>query len=64
MLRDIVDFRASNHAMIMCGLNYEVTGWNNEREAHGLERVCSPKDGLNISALADRKIHDQVSNRV
>ena len=58
MLRDIVDFRASNHAMIMCGLNYEVTRWNNEREAHGLERVCSPKDGLNISALVDRKIHD------
>ena len=58
MLRDIVDFRASNHAMIMCGLNYEVTRWNNEREARGLERVCSPKDGLNISALVDRKIHD------
>jgi len=58
MLRDIVDFRASNHAMIMCGLNYEVSRWNNEREDQGLPRVCSPKDGLNISALVDRKIHD------
>jgi hypothetical protein len=58
MLRDIVDFRASNHAMIMCGLNYEVSRWNNEREDQGLPLVCSPKDGLNISALVDRKIHD------
>jgi len=58
MLRDIVDFRASNHAMIMCGLNYEASRWNNERQDQGLPRVCSPKDGLNISALVDRKIHD------
>ncbi len=58
MLRDIVDFRASNHAMIMCGLNYEVSRWNNERAHQGLPRVCSPNDGLNISALVDRKIHD------
>jgi hypothetical protein len=58
MLRDIVDFRASNHAMIMCGLNYEVSRWNNERADQGLPRVCSPSDGLNISALVDRKIHD------
>jgi hypothetical protein len=58
MLRDVVDFRASNHAMIMCGLNYEVTRWNNEREARGLPRVCSPRDGLNISAMVDRKIRD------
>lgn len=58
MLRDIVDFRASNHAMIMCGLNYEVSRWNNERDAQGLPRVCTPTDGLNISALVDRKIHD------
>lgn len=58
MLRDIVDFRASNHAMIMCGLNYEVTRWNNKRQTQGLPRVCTPMDGLNISALVDRKISD------
>jgi hypothetical protein len=58
MLRDIVDFRASNHAMIMCGLNYEVTRWNNMREASGLSRVCSPRDGLNISEMVDRKMAD------
>jgi hypothetical protein len=58
MLRDIVDFRASNHAMIMCGLNYEVTRWNNMREASGLMRVCSPRDGLNISEMVDRKMAD------
>jgi hypothetical protein len=58
MLRDVVDFRASNHAMIMCGLNYEVTRWNNQREASGLPRACSPKDGLNISAMVDNKIRD------
>jgi len=56
MLRDPTDFRASNHAMIMCGLNYEVNKWNNEREQNGLERVCSPRDGLNVSHLVDRKI--------
>ena len=58
MLRDPTDFRASNHAMIGCGLNYEVTRFNNERIAKGLESICYPKDGLNISSLVDRKIHD------
>ncbi|KAL7536095.1 hypothetical protein ACHAXR_006915 [Thalassiosira sp. AJA248-18] len=59
MLRDPTDFRASNHAMIMCGLNYEVSRFNNERAVKGLPvPVCSPKDGLNISALVDRKVHD------
>jgi len=58
MLRDLTDFRASNHAMIMCGLNYEVSRFNNERAAKGLERICSPRDGLNISALVDRKLSD------
>jgi len=58
MLREPTDFRASNHAMIMCGLNYEVSRFNNERAANGLARTCSPQDGLNISALVDRKIED------
>ena len=44
--------------MIMCGLNYEVTRWNNQRESSGLPRVCSPRDGLNISAMVDNKIRD------
>ena len=60
MLRDPTDFRASNHAMIMCGLNYEVTRFNNKRRDKGLKEVCSPKDGLNISALVDRKIGDLI----
>ena len=58
MLREPTDFRASNHAMIMCGLNYEVSRFNGERVANGLERTCSPQDGLNISAMVDRKIED------
>jgi hypothetical protein len=58
MLRDVVDFRASNHAMIMCGLNYEVMRWNKQREERGLPRVCSPRDGLNISEMVDNKIRD------
>mmetsp|Transcript_296 Transcript_296/g.631 ORF Transcript_296/g.631 Transcript_296/m.631 type:complete len:665 (+) Transcript_296:71-2065(+) len=57
MLRDPTDFRASNHAMIMCGLNYEVSRFNNERRERGLlSQVCTPRDGLNVSALVDRKI--------
>ncbi|KAL3777005.1 hypothetical protein ACHAW5_006977 [Stephanodiscus triporus] len=60
MLRDVVDFRASNHAMIMCGLNYEVMRWNAQREARGLTRVCSPREGLNISEMVDNKIRDLV----
>lgn len=59
MLRDPTDFRASNHAMIMCGLNYEVSRFNNERRSRGiLSQVCTPRDGLNVSALVDRKISD------
>jgi hypothetical protein len=56
MLREPTDFRASNHAMIMCGLNAEVVKFNNERAKQGLEQICSPKEGLNISELIDRKI--------
>jgi len=57
MLRDPTDFRASNHAMIMCGLNHQVDLWNKHRIREGLEVACSPKDGLNISAVGvDQKI--------
>ncbi|KAL7486119.1 hypothetical protein ACHAW6_015968, partial [Cyclotella cf. meneghiniana] len=56
MLRDPVDFRASNHAMIMCGLNHEVEVFNRQRISDGLEKICSPADGLNVSALIDVKI--------
>ena len=58
MLRDPTDFRASNHAMIMCGLNYEVNRENKERVQRGLEAACSPSEGMNISALVDRKVSD------
>jgi hypothetical protein len=37
-----------------------VTRWNNRREAGGLPRVCSPRDGLNISVMVDNKIRDLV----
>ena len=55
MLREPMDFRASNHAMIMCGLNAEISAWNRQRANEGLDQVCSPKDGLNISSLVDVK---------
>jgi hypothetical protein len=56
MLRDPIDFRASNHAMIMCGLNHEVEVFNKERANQGLEMICKPEEGLNVSALIDVKI--------
>ena len=56
MLRDPIDFRASNHAMIMCGLNHEVEVFNKDRENKGLDKICSPQEGLNISSLIDDKI--------
>ena len=56
MLRDPIDFRASNHAMIMCGLNHEVEVFNRKRLSRGLEKICSPAEGLNISALIDEKV--------
>lgn len=46
MLRDPTDFRASNHAMIMCGLNYEVTQWNMERGKMALSKCACPRMGL------------------
>ncbi|KAL7490258.1 hypothetical protein ACHAW6_016003 [Cyclotella cf. meneghiniana] len=56
MMRDPVDFRASNHAMIMCGLNHEVEVFNRQRLNNGLDKICSPAKGLNVSALIDVKI--------
>ena len=58
MLREPTDFRASHHAMIMCGLNYEVARWNSRRVDRGLAAVCAPADGLNVSAMVDQKIAD------
>ncbi|KAK1748420.1 hypothetical protein QTG54_000359 [Skeletonema marinoi] len=55
MLREPTDFRASNHAMIMCGLNADIKKFNQQRAKKGLDQVCSPKDGLNVSALVDVK---------
>jgi hypothetical protein len=56
MLRDPVDFRASNHAMIMCGLNHEVEVFNKDRVDRGLNKICTPQEGLNVSSLVDVKI--------
>ena len=58
MLRDPTDFRASNHAMIMCGLNYEVARWNAARVGEGRAAACAPAGGLNVSEMVDRKIAD------
>jgi len=60
MLREPTDFRASNHAMIMCGLNAEIKKFHRQRAKKGLEYVCSPKDGLNISALVDVKTQNLI----
>ena len=56
MLRDPIDFRASNHAMIMCGLNHEVEVFNHDRIQQGWDRICTPQQGLNVSALIDGKV--------
>ena len=44
--------------MIMCGLNYEATQFNRERQSKGLAQACSPKEGMNARALVDQKITD------
>ena len=53
MLREPTDLRASAHAMAMCSLNGRVKEYNLERKTRGLERVCTPDAGLNVSALWD-----------
>jgi len=53
MLREPADLRASAHAMAMCSLNGRVKEYNLERKTRGLERVCTPDAGLNVSALWD-----------
>ncbi|KAL7543845.1 hypothetical protein ACHAWF_007460 [Thalassiosira exigua] len=60
MLRDPTDFRASNHAMIMCGLNHEAMVFNSERASLGLAKACTPEEGMNVSALVDQKIAFQL----
>lgn len=53
MLREPTDLRASTHAMAMCAINGRVNTFNWRREKKGLPRVCTPKEGLNISSLID-----------
>ena len=59
MLRDPLDFRASNFAIIVCGLNYEVNRFNNERVGKGLERVCTPLSwamSQNVAKMSPRHV--------
>mmetsp|Transcript_10058 Transcript_10058/g.24618 ORF Transcript_10058/g.24618 Transcript_10058/m.24618 type:complete len:537 (+) Transcript_10058:227-1837(+) len=56
MLREPMDLRASNHAMAQCSINGRVREFNLRRKQNGLEPVCSPEQGLNISALWDATI--------
>lgn len=57
MLREPMDLRASNHAMAMCGLNGKVNYFNWRRKMEGLERICAPEQGLNISSLIDPMVN-------
>ncbi|KAL7536799.1 hypothetical protein ACHAWF_005566 [Thalassiosira exigua] len=53
MLREPTDLRASKHAMAICALNGLVDSFNRERSTEGPERICTPEEGLNVSALVD-----------
>jgi len=53
MIREPTDLRASTYAMAMCSLNGRVNDYNYARKQRGLEKVCSPELGLNISSLWD-----------
>jgi len=49
MLREPMDLRASNYAMAMCSVNGKVDALNVNRSQRGLEPICTPEEGLNIS---------------
>jgi len=53
MLREPTDLRASNYAMAMCSLNGKVNNVNWDRGQRGLEPICTPAEGLNISRFVD-----------
>jgi hypothetical protein len=53
MIREPTDLRASTYAMAMCSLNGRVNDYNYGRKQRGLQKVCNPNDGLNISSLWD-----------
>lgn len=53
MIREPTDLRASTYAMAMCSLNGRVNDYNYARRRRGLEKVCNPDKGLNISSLWD-----------
>lgn len=61
MLREPADMRASAHAMAMCSLNGRVKEYNLERKTRGLEQVCTPDAGLNVSALWDDVVESAMS---
>jgi anti-sigma-K factor RskA len=61
MLREPADLRASAHAMAMCSLNGRVKEYNLERKTRGLEQVCTPDAGLNVSALWDDVVESAMS---
>lgn len=51
VLREPMDLRASTHAMALCSINGRVNNFNSKRKKNGLEPICTPEQGLNISSL-------------
>lgn len=62
MLREPMDLRASTQAMAMCALNRKVIDFNSQRKREGLEPLCTPEQGLNISALWDVVVEKAMEN--
>lgn len=61
MLREPMNLRASAHAMAICAINSLVRTHNKQRKRTGLEPVCTPDQGLNISALWDGVVDKAMS---
>lgn len=56
VLREPMDLRASKHAMALCAINGRVDSFNRKRKQNGLEPICTPEQGLNISSLWDEVV--------
>ena len=62
MLREPMALRASAHAMLQCAINRKVKQFNSQRESEGLGAICTPEEGLNVSALWDERVEQYMSN--
>lgn len=56
-----MDLRASTLAMAMCAHNGRVVKFNNKRRRKGLEPICTPEQGLNISELFDDVVENAMA---